>query len=167
MQDLETQANDLRKRAENAGSTQIREATLEYANNIQNSVGVMRQEWSIYLGDLSKLIRSVRATKSMVTDLKLMRNSASLQIDFISSALTLGILRKNYLALFELRSRAGNLETGFHEPGSSPAVVLWEKLGIYTVEIKNQNLSKWSQRQALSTFGGEGHQRFRASHGEK
>jgi hypothetical protein len=101
LQDLENQANDLRKRAENATSTQIREATLEYANNIQNSVGVMRQEWSIYLGDMSKLINSVRATRSMVTDLKLMRDSASLQIDFISSALTLGILRKNYLALFD------------------------------------------------------------------
>ncbi len=100
-QELENQANDLRKRAENASSSQIREATLEYANNIQNSVGVMRQEWSIYLGDMTQLINSIRATRSTVTDLKLMRDSASLQIDFISSALTLGILRKNYLALFD------------------------------------------------------------------
>jgi hypothetical protein len=101
LRDLENQANDLRRRADSATSSQVRDATLEYANNIQNSVGVMRQEWAIYLGDMNQLISSIRSTNSMVTDLKLMRDSASLQIDFISSALTLGILRKNYLALFD------------------------------------------------------------------
>jgi hypothetical protein len=101
LQDLETQANDLRGRAQSATSKQVRDATFEYAYNIQSSVAVMRQEWATYLNDINQLIASIRATRSMVSDLKLMRDSASLQIDFISSALTLGILRKNYLALFD------------------------------------------------------------------
>jgi len=101
LQDLENQAKDLRERAQNANSKEVRDATFEYAYNIQSSVAVMRQEWATYLNDINQMIASIRATRSMVNDLKIMRDSASLQIDFISSALTLGILRKNYLALFD------------------------------------------------------------------
>lgn len=101
LQELENQANDLRKRAESANSPQVRDATLEYADNIQNSVGIMRQEWNAYLAEISQLCNSIDSTRTMISDLKLMRDSASLQIDFISNALTLGILRKNYIALFD------------------------------------------------------------------
>ncbi len=109
---LEQESNHqraLKSRAKSMSMPELRDGIIASIDALEGSIELIRKEWDNYTSELKTIQAGISPMSKKLKDIQVLRDLAKLQIKTYQLAVTVGILKKNNLALEDALKGLANL----------------------------------------------------------